>query len=114
MAHDHEHCDCNCNCGGEHEEEYEPIYINTVTDTGEELVFELLEIFEFEGKDYARLAPCGEDADDDEDLVMECETSGDDYIFHAIEDDDLFDRILDYLNEEYEDDDEEEEDSEEA
>ncbi len=99
MAHD-EHCDCGC----EHED-YEPILINTVTDTGEELTFELLEIFDFEGKDYARLQPYDEDADDDEDLLMECESIGDEYIFHAIENDALFERIVAYLNAQIEDED---------
>lgn len=96
MAHD-DHCDCGC------EDEYEPILINTVTDTGEELTFELIEIFEFEGKSYARLAPCDDEADDDEDLVMECEEEGDEYVFHAIEDDDLFERIVEFLDEQMED-----------
>ena len=57
----HDHCDCGC----EHDD-YEPIIINTVTDTGEELTFEVLEVFEFEGKDYARLQSCDEDQDEDE------------------------------------------------
>ncbi len=92
MAHD-EHCGCGC----EHDD-YEPVLINTVTDTGEELTFELLEIFDFEGKDYARLQPYDEDADEDEDLLMECENIGDEYIFHAIEDDALFERIVAYLD----------------
>lgn len=98
MAHD-EHCGCGC----EHDD-YESIQITAVTDTGEEVTFEILEIFEFEGKNYARLQPCDEDADDDEDLLMECEVLADDesdeaeYVFHAIEDDALFERIVAYLD----------------
>lgn len=98
----HDHCDCGC----EHDD-CEPIIINTVTDTGEELTFEVLEVFEFEGKDYARLQSCDEDQDEDEDLLMECEQVGDEYVFHAIEDDDLFDRIVEFLDEGMDDDEDE-------
>ncbi|MBE6425812.1 MAG: DUF1292 domain-containing protein [Planctomycetaceae bacterium] len=93
MSHDeHEHCECGCGC--EHEE---PIYIDTITETGEELTFELLEIFEFEGKLYAHLAPCDDDAEDDAAFVMECEVAEDEYTFHEIEDDALFERILAHI-----------------
>lgn len=92
--HCHDHCDCGC----EHDD-YEPLIINTVTDTGEELAFEVLEIFDFEGKEYARLQAVDEDQDEDEDLLMECEQVGDEYVFRAIEDDDLFDRIVEFLDE---------------
>ena len=92
----HDHCDCDCDC---EYDDYEPITINTVTDTGEELSFKVLEIFEFEGKSYARLQSCDEDQDEDEDLLMECEQVGDEYVFRAIEDDDLFDRIVEFLDE---------------
>lgn len=103
--HNHDHCQCGCGCGHEdHEDEFEPIYINTVTEEGEELTFELLEVFEFEDKLYCRLGPCDDDADEDEDLVMECEIVADEnedeveYMFHQIEDDALFERIVAYLD----------------
>lgn len=91
--HCHDHCDCGCehdDCG--------PFIINTVDENGNELTFEVLEIFEFEGKEYARLQSCDEDQDEDEDLLMEFEQVGDECEFHSIEDDDLFRRIVVFLD----------------
>ena len=70
--------------------------IETVDENGNSVKFELFNIINFEGKDYALLLPV--DKEQSEELVlMEIMKNGEDYSFASIEDDDEFERVSDYI-----------------
>ena len=70
--------------------------IETVDENGNSVKFELFNMINFEGKDYALLLPV--DKEQSEELVlMEIIKDGEDYSFASIEDDDEFERVSDYI-----------------
>lgn len=70
--------------------------IETIDENGNSINFELFNMINFEGKDYALLLPV--DKDQSEELVlMEVLKDGEDYSFASIEDDDEFERVSDYI-----------------
>lgn len=70
--------------------------IETVDENGNSIKFELFNMINFEGKDYALLLPV--DKEQSEELVlMEIIKDGEDYSFASIEDDDEFERVSDYI-----------------
>lgn len=75
--------------------------IETVTEDGEKVQFELFDIIEFEEKEYALLLPVGDDAQDDEDeaelVLMRLLKEDDGYTFETIDDDDEFERVSAYI-----------------
>ena len=74
--------------------------IETVTEDGEKVKFEIFEIIEFEEKEYALLTPVESDETEEDDLVlMRLLQEDDEYVFETIDDDDEFDRVSEYLEE---------------
>ena len=83
--------------------------IETVDEDGNVVKFELIDIIEYENKEYGILSPQEqEENEDDEVVVMRLKKEGEDFIFEYIEDDNEFERVTTYINELFSDDDEEE------
>ncbi len=83
--------------------------IETVDEDGNVVNFELFDIVEFEEKEYALLLPVENEIEDGEVVLMRLSKDGEDYLFEAIDDDEEFDRVSDYIeNLETEDETEEE------
>ena len=70
--------------------------IETLDEEGNPVKFELYNMLEFEGKQYAMLLPLGED-ETEELILMEVIADGENYSFATIEDDDEFERVSDYI-----------------
>lgn len=77
--------------------EEEKQLIETVDEEGNVVNFELFDIIEYESKEYALLLPADSDNDDDEVVLMKLTKEGEDYLFEAIEDDDEFSKVSEYL-----------------
>lgn len=71
--------------------------IETVDENGEVVNFELFDIVEVEDKEYALLLPADSDDDNDELVLMRLTKDGEDYLFEAIESDEEFDRVSEYI-----------------
>lgn len=80
--------------------------IETTDEEGNVVNFELFDIITFEEKEYALLLPAESDEDEDEVILMRLIKEGEDYLFEAIDDDEEFEKISQYI--ESLDDDEEE------
>lgn len=78
-------------------EEEEKQLIETVDEEGNVINFELFDIVEFEDKEYALLLPAENKSDDDEVVLMRLTKDGEDYLFEAIEDDEEFEKVADYI-----------------
>lgn len=76
-------------------------FIETVDEDGNKVSFELLDIVIVDDVEYALLLPTekDEDAEDDEIIVMRLKKDGEDYSFEAIEDDDEFNKVAEYIEE---------------
>lgn len=86
--------------------EEEKQLIETVDEEGNVVNFELFDIVEFEDKEYALLLPVNTDSvEEDEVVLMRLTKDGEDYLFEAIDDDEEFDRVSEYI-EGYEEDEE--------
>lgn len=70
--------------------------IETIDEEGNPVRFELYNIVEFEGKDYALLLPLDE-KEEQELILMEIIIDGEDYSFETIEDDEEFERVSEYI-----------------
>ncbi len=70
--------------------------IETIDEEGNPVKFELYNIIEFEGKDYALLRPL-ESEDTEELVLMEIVADGEEYSFETIEDDEEFERVSEYI-----------------
>ena len=70
--------------------------IETLDEQGNPIKFEMINMIEFDGKDYALLMPFGEDKSE-ELVLMEIIKDGEDYSFAVIEDDEEFERVSDYI-----------------
>ncbi len=83
--------------------------IETVDEEGNVINFELFDIIEVDGQEYALLLPpdAEEESEDGEILLMRLTKDGDDYLFETIEDDDEFNKVEEYIKT-LEDEDEEE------
>lgn len=71
--------------------------IETIDENGEVVNFELFDIVEVEDKEYALLLPADSQEDNDEVILMRLTKEGEDYLFEAIEDDEEFDRVSEYI-----------------
>ncbi len=96
--HDHEH-DGHCHC----EEDFTTITLTL--ESGEDVVCEVLDIFEFEDREYISLVP----ENDEIILIYDYEEEGDEVIVTRIEDGERYDAVraayeefLDYMDEEEE------------
>ncbi len=69
--------------------------IETIDEEGNPVRFELYNIVEFEGKDYALLLPLGEE--EQELVLMQIIIDGEEYSFETIEDDEEFERVSEYI-----------------
>ena len=90
--------------------EEEKQLIETVDEDGKVVNFELFDIVEFEDKEYALLLPSGEENEDEdvetEVVLMRLTKDGEDYLFEAIEDDEEFNKVSEYIENMDEDDEE--------
>lgn len=79
-------------------EKNEDLIVETTTEDGEVIKFEVFDIIEFEEKEYAILLPLDEeDSDESEMVLMRLATEGEDYIFETIDDDEEFERVSEYI-----------------
>lgn len=77
--------------------EEEKQLIETIDEDGNVVNFELFDIIEFEKKEYALLLPADSDDDNDEVVLMRLSKDGEDYLFEAIEDDEEFNKVSEYI-----------------
>lgn len=78
-------------------EKEEKQLIETIDEEGKIINFELFDIVEFEQKEYALLLPADSKNDNDEVVLMRLTKDGEDYLFEAIEDDEEFDKVSQYI-----------------
>lgn len=79
------------------EKQEEKQLIETIDDNGDVVKFELFDIVEFEEKEYALLLPAESDNDEDEVVLMQLTKDGEDYLFEAIESDEEFEKVSEYI-----------------
>ena len=85
-------------------EDMEEQIIETIDEDGNVIKFELLDIIEFENKEYGLLLPKDENDENDENevilmrLIKEGEGESEEYVFEAIEDDDEFNKVVAYID----------------
>ncbi len=85
----------------EHDEIEEQL-IETIDEDGNIINFELIDIIEMDGKEYGLLLP-KEDENDDSDeekevVLMRLTKEGEEYVFEMIEDDNEFNKVVDYID----------------
>ena len=75
--------------------------IETVDENGNKVSFELLDIVTVDDVEYALLLPSEPTQDDDQNevLVMRLKKDGEEFSFEAIDDDDEFDKVAQYIEE---------------
>ena len=75
--------------------------VETFDEDGNKVVFELLDIVTVEDVEYALLLPAGtkDTEDEGEILVMRLKKEGEEFSFEAIEDDEEFNKVADYIEE---------------
>lgn len=73
--------------------------IETVDEDGNVINFELYDIVEVEGQEYALLIPAeaNGDVDEEEVVLMKLYQEGEDYVFESIDDDEEFNRVAEYI-----------------
>ena len=73
--------------------------IESVDENGNVINFELYDIVEVEGQEYALLIPAESDAESDEEelVLMKLYQEGEDYVFESIDDDDEFNKVAEYV-----------------
>ncbi|MBO6273246.1 DUF1292 domain-containing protein [bacterium] len=73
--------------------------IETVDEDGNVIQFNLFDVIEYEGKEYALLLPVDEDEEDDdaEMILMRLVSDGDEYSFETIDDEAEFEAVSEYL-----------------
>jgi len=84
--------------------------IETVDEEGNVINFELYDLIEVEGQEYALLLPVDteEESEDAEIVLMRATREGDDYIFETIEDEEEFNKVEEYIKTLEDEEDEEE------
>lgn len=92
-------------------EENEKI-IETLDEDGNVVKFELLDIVEVDEIEYGLLLPLEEEEDEEEEsevVLMRLKKDGEEFVFEAIEDDEEFEKVVEFIQnaEESEEDDEE-------
>lgn len=82
-------------------EEIEEQLIETIDEEGNVINFELIDIIEMDGQEYGLLLPKEENDDSDEEkevVLMRLTKEGEEYIFEMIEDDEEFNKVVDYID----------------
>ncbi len=80
-------------------EEIEDNLIETVDEEGNVINFELIDIVEVEGQEYALLLPQdGQDEEDKEVVLMKLSKEDEEYVFEMIEDDNEFNKVVEFLD----------------
>jgi len=109
------------------EKDMENKIIRTQDENGEIYSFELIDVVEFNGQEYGLLIhvdeegeegkepkaackceECDDEDDEDEVVIMRLNKEDDSYVFETIEDDEEFNNLIEYLENEEDEDDEEE------
>ena len=73
--------------------------IETVDEEGNKVTFELLDVVTVDDVEYALLLPKDVKDEDGEILVMRLKKEGEEFSFEAIEDDDEFNKVAEYIEE---------------
>ena len=90
-------------------EDMEDQLIETIDEDGNVVKFELIDIVELEGKEYGLLLPHEEKQDEEKEVVlMRLTKDGEEYIFEIIENDEEFNKVVEFI-ESLDDSDEDEE-----
>ena len=81
--------------------EEESRIIRTVDENGEEVEFEMIDMFEYQETSYALLLPLNEEEEDEESdeemaVVMKVLKDGEEYNLEAIEDDEEFEKVVEF------------------
>lgn len=71
--------------------------IETIDEEGNVVKFELFDIIEYKEKEYALLLPAETNNDNDAVILMRLTKEGEDYLFEAIETDEEFDEVSEYI-----------------
>lgn len=81
-------------------DEMEEQLIETIDEEGNIINFELIDIVEFEGKEYGLLLPKeNDDSEEEKEVVlMRLTKEGEEYVFEMIEDDEEFNKVADYID----------------
>ena len=74
-------------------------FIETVDEEGNKVSFELVDIVTVDDVEYALLLPKDVKDEDGEILVMRLKKDGEEFSFEAIEDDEEFDKVAQYIEE---------------
>ena len=83
-------------------EEMEEQLIETIDDEGNVVNFELIDIIEMDGQEYGLLLPKEEEKNDcpeeKEVVLMRLTKEGEEYVFEMIEDDEEFNKVVDFID----------------
>ena len=79
-------------------EDMEDQIIETIDEDGNVVKFELIDLVEFEEKEYGLLLPHDEPSDDEKEVVlMRLVKDGEEYSFEMIESDDEFNKVVEFI-----------------
>ena len=81
-------------------EEIEEQLIETIDEEGNVINFELIDIIEMDGQEYGLLLPKDdEESEEDKEVVlMRLTKEGEEYVFEMMEDDEEFNKVVDYID----------------
>ena len=82
-------------------EEMEEQLIETVDEEGNIINFELVDIIDMDGQEYGLLLPKEENDDPEEEkevVLMRLTKEGEEYVCEMIEDDEEFNKVVDYID----------------
>lgn len=71
--------------------------IETIDEEGNVVNFELFDIIDYKDKEYALLLPAGKNENDEEVVLMRLTKDGEEYLFEAIEGDEEFNEVSEYI-----------------
>ena len=81
-------------------EETEEQLIETIDEEGNVINFELIDIVEMDGQEYGLLLPKDDEESEEEKevVLMRLTKEGEEYVFEMIEDDEEFNKVVDYID----------------
>ena len=73
--------------------------IETIDEEGNPITFQLFDVVEYEGKEYAMLLPYDEEDESEESemILMRLITEGEEYSFETIDDESEFEAVAEYI-----------------